>query len=157
MYKSCTTPLYAFYYICSKQTIYIMKKLLYLFLTVLIVACSSDDDGSNDPFACADFDETTPSSIARQEAINYALEDYNLLVSLYGEPIDEGFYYDGEEDIYGDFYTFYAFLFEDVLDEFYDGICYTVGSECETYTYPVDCSTSIDDCDECVGGYIRLD
>ena len=137
-----------------------MKKIFYLFLTVLIVACSGDDGGndSNDPFACADFDETTPSSIARQEAINYALEDYNLLVSLYGEPIDEGFYYYDEEDIYGDFYTFYAFLFEDVENNS-SNICYTVGSECETVTFNAGCPniTSIDDCDECVGGYIRLD
>ena len=137
-----------------------MKKLLYLFLTVLIVACSGgSDNDSNDPFACADFDETTPSSIARQEAINYDLEEYNLLVSLYGEPIDEGFYYDDEEDIYGDFYTFYAFLFEDVENNS-SKICYTVGSECETITFNAGCPniTSIDECDECVGGYyIRLD
>ncbi len=137
-----------------------MKKLIFLFLTVLIVACSGDgDNDSNDPFACADFDETTPSSIARQEAINYALDDYNILVSLYGEPIDEGFYYDENEDIYGDFYTFYAFLFEDVENNS-NKICYTVGSECETITFNAGCPniTSIDECDECVGGYyIRLD
>ena len=41
-----------------------MKKLTYLFLALIIAACSSDDSG-NDPFACADFDETTSSSIAR--------------------------------------------------------------------------------------------
>ena len=59
-----------------------MNKLTYLILALVIVACSSDsDDRSNDPFACADFDETTSSSIARQEAINYQLEDHNELVS----------------------------------------------------------------------------
>ena len=47
MYQACTTPLYPFVYICSKQTFYIMKKLLYLFLTVLIVGCSSDDDSNS--------------------------------------------------------------------------------------------------------------
>ena len=47
MYQSCTKPLYPFVYICLKhQTIYIMKKLIYLFLTVLIVACSGEDGGN---------------------------------------------------------------------------------------------------------------
>jgi hypothetical protein len=47
MHQSCTTPLYPFYYICSKQTIYIMKKLLYLFLTVLVVGCSGEDSNNS--------------------------------------------------------------------------------------------------------------
>jgi hypothetical protein len=127
-----------------------MKKLIYLFLVLIIVACSSDsDDSSNDPFACADFDETTSSSIARQEAINYQLEDYNELVSLYGDPIDDGYFsYDNGGPFGTDFQ--FAFLFEDIENN--SQICYTVGVECVTYTYSVGCAniTSIDDCTECV-------
>lgn len=47
MYHSCTTTLYTFVYICSKQTIYIMKKILLLAVALAtLISCSEEDCGS---------------------------------------------------------------------------------------------------------------
>ena len=84
-----------------------MKKLIYLFLGLLIVACSSDDSSDNDPFDCADFDSTTSQSSARQKAISYDSAEYNRFVSAFGQPIDEGYFiYD-----YGDGTYDYSYMF----------------------------------------------
>ena len=122
-----------------------MKKLLIILLFIpLIFACSNDD---NDPYACANLDGTISSSVARQRAINYELEDYNELVSQYGQPISEGYFFDGEELYY------YAFLFETNQNN-NNKICYSV-EDCTTYTFSAGCSdiNTIDDCDECVSSF----
>jgi len=124
-----------------------MKKLILLF-TFLIFACSSE---GNDPYACTNLDGTISSSVARQRAINYQLEDYNELVSQYGQPISEGYFFDGEELYY------YAFLFE-TNENNNNKICYSV-EDCTTYTYSAGCFdiNTIDDCDGCISsGDIRI-
>ena len=69
MYHSCTTPLYPFVYICLKhQTIYIMKKLIFIFLTVLIVACSSDDGGQDDCENIAQLVEQTNIAFSQNQS-----------------------------------------------------------------------------------------
>ena len=126
-----------------------MKKLLIILLFIpLIFACSNDD---NDPYACANLDGTISSSVARQRAINYELEDYNFLVSKYGEPISEGYFKDSYDGIYDEEYYYYAFLFKDGNNK----ICYSVDSECATNTFSAGCSdiNTIDDCDECVSSF----
>tara|TARA_R110000796_G_scaffold246960_2_gene372087 strand:+ start:458 stop:874 length:417 start_codon:yes stop_codon:yes gene_type:complete len=129
-----------------------MKKLIYLFLTVLIVACSGGSDGgSNDPFACADFNGTTSQSSARQEAINYDSQEYNLYISSFGQPIDEGLFLNigsGLED-----YS-YIFLFAGNEGNRYG---YEVTTECVTYgtsDFPMSCNGAdvIEDCDDITYG-----
>ncbi|NQW36170.1 MAG: hypothetical protein HQ471_04100 [Flavobacteriales bacterium] len=68
-----------------------MKKLIYLFLTVLIVSFSSDDGGgSNDGcpinFECSN---ATANDFLNLEMVT---EDYQSAVNAYGEPISEGLY-----------------------------------------------------------------
>ena len=72
-----------------------MKKLIYIFLTVLIVACGSDDSGdggSNDGcpinFECS---TATANDFLNLEQVG---EDYQSYVNNYGEPIWEGLYQD---------------------------------------------------------------
>ena len=69
-----------------------------------------------------------------------------------GQPISEGYFFDGEELYY------YAFLFE-TNQNGNNKICYSVDSECVTYTFSAGCSdiNTIDDCDECVSPFdIRI-
>ena len=110
-----------------------MKNILYLFLAVTIFACSSDassdaNDDDNFNFDCADFDSSTIPSVARQKAINYDSQEYNLYVSGFGQPIDEGFFkYEGgsgEPDYYC------IFLFSDGVSDRYT---YIVGNYCVSY------------------------
>ena len=71
-----------------------MKKLIYLFLTLLIVGCSGDggDGGSNDGcpinFECS---TATANDFLNLEQVG---EDYQSYVNNYGEPIWEGLYQD---------------------------------------------------------------
>jgi hypothetical protein len=111
-----------------------MKKILYLFLAVTMFACSGGDSGdanddNNFNFDCADFDSSTAPSLARQKAINYDSNYFNLFVSEFGQPIDDGFfkYDDGYEDS-EDYY--YIFLFADGDGNRY---AYIVGNYCVTY------------------------
>ncbi len=119
-----------------------MKKLLLLF-AFLIFACSSDDNNSNT--SCTDFNASTSPSDARQAAIEYD-SDYDSLVSQYGQPINEGYYWDRDELYY------YAFMFQTNQNS-NGGICYLVDDECVTYTYSAECFETDDilGCDACVG------
>ena len=121
-----------------------MKKLFLFTVLTLIFACS-DKVYLN---ACVNLDGTISSSVARQRAIDYQLEDYNELVSQYGQPISEGYFFDGEGLYY------YAFLFETNQNN-NNKICYSVDSECVTNTFSAGCSdiNTIDDCDECVSSF----
>ena len=128
-----------------------MKKLLLLTFALSLFACDGGDD-SNSNTSCTDFNASTSPSDARQAAINYDTDDYNSLISQYGQPISEGYFTDGNE-LY-----LYAFLFETNQDG-NNKVCYLVEDECVTYTYSAGCSDIdiIDNCDECVGfGYTRI-
>ena len=128
-----------------------MKNLLYLFLAVSIIACSSGGDGNDDDdfnFDCADFDGITTPSVARQKAINYDSQEYNLYVSEFSQPIDDGFF--KYESGSGDPDYYYIFLFADGADDRYT---YRVGNYCVTYgttDYPKYACNGVGAIEECV-------
>ena len=120
-----------------------MKKLL-LLSALLIFACSSGGDGSDNSsdFPCNDFTSSTSPSSARQQAIDYDVE-YNDNVELYGDPVDDGYFL--MDDVY-----VYIFMFNDTNDN-NNKYCYTVGN-CGLVTESVGCTTTdfIEDCYECL-------
>ena len=119
-----------------------MKKLL-LISALLIFACSSGGDGSDNSsdFGCNDFTASTSPSSARQQAIDYDVE-YDDNVELYGDPVDDGYFL--MDDVY-----VYIFMFNDINDN-NNKYCYTVGT-CFLVTESVGCATaSIEDCYECL-------
>ena len=73
-------------------------------------------------------------------------------MSQYGQPISEGYFFDGEALYY------YAFLFETNQNN-NNKICYSVEDECSTNTISAGCFdiNTIDDCYECISpGDIRI-
>ena len=76
-----------------------MKKLLYLFLTVLIVACSGGSDGGSNDGCPINFECSTATA---NDFLNLEMvtEDYQSAVNAYGEPFSEGLY----QDIDGGYY-----------------------------------------------------
>ncbi len=109
-----------------------MKKLILLTLSSFLFACSSGGDGSDNSlnFDCPDFDGSTSQSVARQKAVSYDSEEYNLYVLSYGQPIDEGYFvYDYGDGTYD--YS-YIFLFANGDDRY----GYEVTNYCVTYGSP---------------------
>lgn len=88
-----------------------MKKLLLLTFALFLFACSGGNDEGDNSSGCADFDGSTSQSAARQKAISYDNpndnQNYNLFISSFGQPIDEGYFiYD-----YGDGTYDYSYMF----------------------------------------------
>ena len=76
-----------------------MKKGIYLFLALLIVACSSDDGGGSNDGCPINFECSTATA---NDFLNLEMvtEDYQSAVNAYGEPFSEGLY----QDIDGGYY-----------------------------------------------------
>ena len=86
-----------------------MKKLIYLFLTVLIVACSSDDGGGGSNDGCPINFECSTATANDFLNLEDVTEDYQSLVNQFGDPISEGLY----QDIDDNYYYSWTFNFDD--------------------------------------------
>ena len=66
-----------------------MKKLIYIFLTVLIVACSGGNDGGSDDGCPINFECSTATE---NDFLNLEMvtEEYQSYIASYGEPISGG-------------------------------------------------------------------
>jgi hypothetical protein len=76
-----------------------MKKLIYLFLALIIVACSSDDSNNSNNGCPINFEcsTATANDFLNLDGVN---EEYQSNVSQFGEPISDGLYQNNDDGYY---------------------------------------------------------
>ena len=103
-----------------------MRKGIYLFLALLIVACSSDDGGGSNDGCPINFECSTATA---NDFLNLEMvtEDYQSAVNAYGEPFSEGLY----QDIDGGYYYSWSWGDDNCLSVSCSDCSYLIGGWCD--------------------------
>ena len=103
-----------------------MKKGIYLFLALLIVACSSDDGGGSNDGCPINF-ECSTATVNDFLNLEDVTEDYQSTVNTYGEPISEGLY----QNMDGGYYYSWSWGDDNCLSVSCSDCSYLIGGWCD--------------------------